>query len=373
MSDAIDSKRLYAELLALTGEGSPFYFKDYGLYRVFNYRLASYTDFLKPSALEARGVMFYMEEGKEPVLVCRPFKKFFNRNENPFTMNLDLTQVRKWAVKEDGSIITSYLEAGVGELKVKSKQSLYSEQTAMATTFLDRPENADLKKDTEAVTRLGNTVIFELVSPMNRIVIDYPKTELRVLGVRSNHMGNCYSKYLWKDSHPALYFHWVKEFGGKEINAEEVAKMTGIEGFIGIMEDGLMFKDKTDWYKALHHLKDGVNSPRNMFNAIIDEAIDDAKSMYSTDASFIQRIVDMENIILPVYNNMISFVEKFYEDNKHLERKEYAIKGQAEAKGLFSLVMGKYTGKGSTYQDFAKKYHKEVFGISFAEEQPEED
>jgi hypothetical protein len=53
---------LYAELFALTEGSEAFYFKDYDKYRVFNYRLAGYMDFCKPSALEARGIMFYMGE-----------------------------------------------------------------------------------------------------------------------------------------------------------------------------------------------------------------------------------------------------------------------------------------------------------------------
>jgi hypothetical protein len=44
----------------LPGSNEAFYFMDYGQYRVFNYRLASYTDFLAKDALEARGIMFYM-------------------------------------------------------------------------------------------------------------------------------------------------------------------------------------------------------------------------------------------------------------------------------------------------------------------------
>lgn len=368
MSDVSDPKRLYSELIALTEGSESFYFMDYGQYRVFNYRLASYTEFMKPSALEARGIMFFLEDGKDPVLVCRPFKKFFNRNENPMTMNLDLSQVRHWAVKEDGSIITSYLEAGIGELRVKSKQSLFSDQTKMATAFLDQPENAAFKAEVYDLTRMGNTVLFELVSPANRIVLEYPKTELRVIGVRSNFGGNCYSKYLYKNSHPHIYFHWCKEFGGQDIKAEDIAAMTGIEGFVGVMGDGLMFKDKTDWYKTLHHLKDSVNTPRRLFDAIIDETIDDAKSMFSTDTFMLERISEMESKVIPIYNKMIAYVEKFYEDNRGLERKDYAIKGQAESAGLFSLVMGKYTGKGLSYKDFAKKYREEVFGISASEE-----
>src|SRR4051812_34761660 len=101
------SIQLYQNLMKLTDENEAFYFVDYGPYRVFNYRLASYTDFMSPDALEARGIMFYVNEWDPadlPKLVCRPFKKFFNKDENPLTMGLDFSpeNVERVAVKEDG-------------------------------------------------------------------------------------------------------------------------------------------------------------------------------------------------------------------------------------------------------------------------------
>ena len=48
--------------MRLTDTSEAFYFKDFPLndaiYRIFNYRLASYTEFLAPNALECRGHMF---------------------------------------------------------------------------------------------------------------------------------------------------------------------------------------------------------------------------------------------------------------------------------------------------------------------------
>lgn len=370
MSYDADPQRLYPELLALTQEGDSFYLHDYGPYRVFNYRLASYSEWLKPSALEARGCTFYMKEGQEPVLVCRPFKKFFNLDENPMTMGLDLKTVHKWAVKEDGSIISSYIDQETGELRLKSKQSLVSEQAEMAMKFISVPIREKFKAEVLSLTKQGYTVMFEYVSPANRIVLEYQETELRVIGVRNMHGGNCLSKTLFADSCPEIYARWVKEFSPNEIKAEQVDAMTDIEGFVGTLESGLMFKIKTNWYKTLHHLKDSIETPRRLFDAIIDECVDDVKAMFSTDTFTLGRIAEMEAKVIPVYNGMISYVEKFYEENKHLERKDYAIKGQTEAKGLFSLVMGKYTGKCSTYQEFAKKHREEIFGISVAKDEP---
>ena len=363
---------LYSNLINLVESNEAFYFQDYGKYRVFNYRLASYSDFCLPDALEARGIMFYLEERKDPILVCRPFKKFFNRNENPFTMNLDLSKVKKAAVKEDGSIITSFLDQETKRLRVKSKQALFSEQALMAQAFLDDPENINLYEEVEDLTLEGWTVMFELVSPANRIVLEYTKTELRVIGIRNNSSGNLLeSSELPKIFFPRIREAWVVEHLGFEQNppgatagfVEAISKQVGIEGYVFTLEDGTMFKEKTDWYKSLHHLKDSVNSERHLFEAIIDETVDDVKAMFATDAFTINRITEMENKVIPKFNHIIKTVQDFHDANKGLERKDYAIKGQAELSNLFSLAMGKYTGKGLTYKDFAKKHRKEIFGI----------
>lgn len=351
---------LYQNLFNLTQQSEAFYFVDYGKYRVFNYRLASYTDFLAPDALEARGIMFYLNEDG-PRLVCRPFKKFFNKDETPFTANLDFSKVQKAAIKEDGSIITTYIDQETTTLKVKSKTSLNSEQANMASRFLDQPENSKLKFEVGRLTALGFTVMFELVSPANRIVLEYPKTELRVIGVRHMESGVLYHRDdLW--CYPQISMNWVKEIDN--IDPESIANMQGIEGYVFYWPSGLMAKVKTEWYKTLPHLKDSVDTPKRLFNAIIDECVDDVKAMFATDAFTLKRIQDMEDVVKPRFNHMVKTVEDFYQANKHLSRKDYAIKGQQELTKFFNLGMTLYLGKEPLYKDFAKKYREEHFGIT---------
>ncbi|UQJ95286.1 RNA ligase 1 and tail fiber attachment catalyst [Klebsiella phage CPRSA] len=57
---------LYKQLMQLCGESETFFFVDQVTVmgtpvRIFNYRMASYTDWLKPGALECRGIMFEMD------------------------------------------------------------------------------------------------------------------------------------------------------------------------------------------------------------------------------------------------------------------------------------------------------------------------
>lgn len=59
------SQTLFSKLTKLVEKNSAFYSKDIisevnktSVYRIFSYRLASYTDFTEDGALECRGIMF---------------------------------------------------------------------------------------------------------------------------------------------------------------------------------------------------------------------------------------------------------------------------------------------------------------------------
>lgn len=180
---------LYKNLQALTNLDSFFsidHEKDGIWYKVFSYRLASYTAFLYADALECRGTMFRMNDDGTPAeLVALPFKKFFNLNENNFTENVDFTNAKFVCTKEDGSLISSYLHNG--RVALKSKTSLSSEQAIDATEWLYKTfyakENT-LLTEIDSLASAGFTVNMEWVSPNNRIVLGYNRPRLIVIGIR---------------------------------------------------------------------------------------------------------------------------------------------------------------------------------------------
>lgn len=370
-------QNLYDQLLELTTTSEAFYFKDYILpqdpgyiYRVFNYRLASYTDFLQPGALESRGTTFILNEKQNYVgLVSRPWKKFFNLNENPFTMGLNLNtdNIKHVATKADGSLISTFCNPITGYFGVKSKQDFFSSQSFLARDFLQNRKNIELWEELHELALWGYTVIMELVSPLNRIVLPYDTTDIIILGVRDNTTGKRYDKDSSAlEGFPNVISKWVDEdFSKEESFINSVKTMENIEGFVVTLKDGLMFKCKTDWYVILHHLKDSVSSTRRLFEAVILETTDDLKEMFHDDKGQLDRISSMEQKVIPVYNHMISLVERFYKENKELDRKSYAIKGQQELGQLFNLAMSLYLGRltQDQYKDFAIKYRKEYFEI----------
>lgn len=359
--------RIYNNLLKYTQEGEVFYtadqvFKD-RKYRIFSYRLGAYMAFMQSDALEGRGIMFELDADETPVrLACRPMHKFFNLHENPSTMDLDLSvdNIALITDKADGSLISTYLDHE-GQLQLKSKTSLGSEQVRMAWSVLRN--NEPLRTKLEEITRNAYTVNLEYTGPDNRIVIGYDRPRLRILNIRNNETGeyadSIYGSYA--TDHP---FHGnVIDRFPVNMDLDALNDATGFEGVVVWLKTGQWFKLKTPWYAALHKTKDSINSKKKLFECVVAEASDDLKAMFHADPISIAKIVEMEDKIRPMFNHAVKQVEDYYAANKDLDRKSYAVKGQQELpRELFSLAMTKYLGREVDYKEWAIK-HYEWFGV----------
>lgn len=373
---------LYNDLMSLVDSSESFYFVDHeydeAVYRVFSYRLASYTEFIKPNALECRGHMFEINKAtQEPIrLASLPLPKFFNLNENPFTQNVDLNDCKRIAVKMDGSIISTYIHncAWLKDAKsfmLKSKTSLMSDQAKAARNLLEEQRYALLKAELKDAALRGWTVTMEYVAPDNRIVINYDRPDLSVLCVRDNANGRFISKReLLNEKFYEIPLKWVQEFDPSDAPKmiAELNTMKGIEGLVLEMNSGLWVKLKTDDYLVLHKTKDSINSDRRLYEAVLEETADDLRGLFHDDSVAMARIEEMERKVSAIYNLMVSLVEGFHEENKGLIRKDYAIKGQSDLPPLyFGLAMSLYLGKDPKYKDFLKRKWREV-GIKEDEE-----
>lgn len=366
-------KNLYENLTKLVeDEDSPFYRVvhegpyDGAEYHVFSYRLGSYQDFCLPDALECRGATFRIENG-EAVLVSLPFCKFFNINENPFTMDLNLSKenVDYVATKEDGSLISTYLDAQ-GNLACKSKTSLSSSMAFESLVLVQRIYSFATPKSLYdhcmELEQEGWTVIMEYVSPSNRIVLGYDAPNLVVLGVRNRNDGRLmtFDEMNARGMGPYLVKNHTSTIEDFDSFFADFRNMKGIEGFVVRLNDGTMVKLKTDEYVALHHAKDSVTSPRRLMEVVLEEASDDLRQMFDGDDQALREIENMETYVSHVVAHMTKPVDTFWEANKHLERKDFAIKGQQELDGKqFAIAMGRYTGKSVDYKTLVKKNYQE--------------
>ena len=349
MQNAKQSKVLFNELMDLVKDSdvTGFYFVDQTNsngtpVRIFGYRFAAYADWLKPSALEARGTTFDISDLENPKILCRPMQKFFNLNENPFTANLDLSKTVQLMDKADGSLISFYYDGG---LQAKSKMSCTSDQAVAALKLAQ--QDPKLVEFLEVHTKLGYTFNFEYVAPSNRVVVLYEKAKLILLNVRENLYGEYIQREAVEESLEAYGVskdYLVEVFD--HLQATEIIQnskeLVGVEGYVGFTNN-IWFKVKTPWYLALHKVKDQLSAPGKTLIAIAEEAYDDLYSLSSTDVE--RQYLDKA---LEVYTNFlteqIQALENTHQSLKDQDRKTYAIEGRkALSNEVFSIYMKMYT------------------------------
>lgn len=371
---------IFNDLMALTEKNDAFMWKDFispagGFFRIFSYRLASYSDFLEPNALECRGSMFKIDDNGELIgWASRTPMKFFNAYENPFTMYDKDTPSSDIAVvmdKLDGSIISTFVDVDY-QVRTKSHASLHSDHAYNSTKMLHADK--ELYNEVHYAESMGYTVNMEYTSPEFRIVLPYQEDGLTVLNLRNRQTGVLLVGAALKEFSPLLYERSVfakygeidATFPMKETLKESidaVRTMTDIEGYVLILKDGRMCKIKTDWYCALHFTKDSINVDSRLYEAVINGGSDDLKQMFSTDLYAMKKIEKMEQLVFSCYNKLVHDVESFVNANKHLERKDYALKVQAELPnelGMPGLAFSLYNSKPVDYKGTLLKYMKDV-------------
>ncbi|KAF3170076.1 hypothetical protein EYR41_001894 [Orbilia oligospora] len=362
-------KGLYNDLMSLCASNESFYFVDHNYngvtFRVFSYRLSTYSDFLLPGALECRGHTFRLDPSNvetTPTLISIPMEKFFNVGENPMTMNLDWSKVVRVDDKRDGSLIStvSVGDGDDGEFILKSKTSLISQQAKLATDLLGTPEYEPLWEACRRMTKLGFTVNMEYTAPTNQIVLTYKGTELRVLNIRSLDDGSYLplsdldipTKFLVDTFVDKVSQSWV----------DDARTKTGVEGWVLWFDSGMKVKLKTDWYSNLHLQKERVASSRSLFELVLMEQSDDLKTLFLKDPQSIARIEEMEVKAKTIYNRLHKLVDDFYQTNKDLSRKDYAVLAQKllKSEGVFPQAMNLYSGKAMGLREHLIKNFKSL-------------
>jgi T4 RnlA family RNA ligase len=221
-----------------------------GDYTIFKYSQID-SDFSIPLVREARGIIIYRPTMQ---VVCRPFSKFFNFGE-PNAASIDWSHAEV-TEKMDGSLIKVWGDKNGWHV---STNGMISARKAMAdgagTSFYDLFVKA-LPVTKDVLWQMLDskyTYMFELVSPLNRVVIPYKETNLYYLGARSNKSGE-YVKYPLPFLVPASYNY---------TNLEEVVEAACQfdwmrEGFV--VFDGVeRIKVKSPAYIKAHYARNNGN------------------------------------------------------------------------------------------------------------------
>jgi len=301
-----------------------FMLADRGDHTTVNYLFSSpdtfpdITDEASIMRREFRGLIFDAVTGD---LVRRPYHKFFNVGERVDT-KLDVIDVSKpHAIldKLDGSMIVPYKVNGRLIWGTKMGETDVSKQVL---PFLE--ENPDYVRFAEQAIVEGYSPIFEWCSRKQRIVLDYKKDKLVLTAIRNMHTGN----YLIPSDIASYVVGYdievVKSISGEKLSEkfiDQVRQISDVEGFVIRFDDGHMVKIKCDWYCQLHRVKSDIQYERGVVQLILDEKIDDLKSMMTDDD--LNKINTYEKAFLATFGDncyivkqVISQVRKSWCDRK---------------------------------------------------------
>ena len=258
----------------------------------------------------SRGLVMDAKTGE---VVARPFNKFWNYGEaQPSGDIVEITE------KVDGSLGVGFYHGG--QWQICTRGSFESEQAVWATKFLR--ENYDL-----CGVQTEITLLFEIIYPENRVVVDYgDREDLVLLGIR-----NTKGKADW-------WFSAVKHFancnGFKTPPVYEVedidkllekAKTLGPEheGWVVRYSDGTRVKIKGAAYLEIHKWI-GKITPKNIAKMLYEKKTRE----YLLDVCPRLLIDEMYNVILDVEGmaaDIYTVVCSLYDEAPKTTRKEYAL------------------------------------------------
>jgi T4 RnlA family RNA ligase len=319
----------------------------------FNYRLSKYSDFSEPYTRNLRGITF-IKDTKE--LIALPLPKFFNYNENPFTESklVDTWKPLYFTGKEDGSLVYFFIINNT--IYCKTQNNSFSDQSVWSLQLVNK--NDDLKKFIiTSILEYNETPLFEFISPRNQVVIPYVNEELVLICTRNMVNGDINFHHN-NTSLPNIKQTEIYNFNNINDMIELCNKNsdTLFEGYVVIFETlygNEMVKFKTEEYLNLHRLKNNILIKENITNFILDGTIDDIKSTFPENIDLFNMINETEEIVIHNWNFVTKSIKDFYNENKSLNRKDYAIsltkyckdKNKIIFTGAINMFLDKYNEK----------------------------
>lgn len=188
-------------------------------------------------------------------VIARPFPKFFNFGE---IAGQEMPGSFEVMEKLDGSLGIAYKRPSDGKVLIATRGSFESEQAKWATGWWDL-HCPDVQIPD------GQTWLFEIIYPENRIVVDYRgRAELVLLAMLDNRTGLDLPRVGWPYATASTYDAATVD----ELVARDTGNPGDFEGYvIRDLRTALRIKVKLDEYVRLHRLMTEV-TPRNIWEIL---------------------------------------------------------------------------------------------------------
>lgn len=267
-------------------------------------------------------------------VVALPLEKFFNYGEKDLYPTAPLVSVFE---KLDGSLGILYRLNG--ELWIATRGSFESEQATWATHFLRTNYNQ------EWLRSLPNdlTLIFEIVYPENKIIVNYgERCDLVLLAIRSRLTGEEF------DRHDVVAIANMFGFGYPKLHPVtsipallESSKTLGsdFEGWVCRFADGSRFKIKSRRYMEIAKALMGL-SPKRVFDSMRDGTIRELEE--SAPEEVLPEIQEWRRQIQSQYDAILMRMQEVYEQAPKDDAKAFSFWVNAHHKDHAALLFAIY-------------------------------
>ena len=304
------------------------YFIDHTLHNNDGRVILNYSQIESPKhhpiVKECRGLV--LDRNNNWALVARSFPRFFNWEECPSAVGLFKWENCVCQDKEDGSLAILYHYNGewhfntrgsFGNGNVNGLDLTWREVFNLAlNTYQKDLSNLNLNN------RL--TYIFELCTPYNKIVRDYPEPKLFLLTIFEGEKELSYDETVKVAAEYNLPVLGAYPFSGIEDVKRFIENISSydptFEGIVLRDRKNLRFKVKSTKYVELHRLNNNGNLvlPKNLINTVMDNDIDEVGGHFP-------HIIPIANEMKLKIENTYKQLELIYDTAKTLEnQKEFA-------------------------------------------------
>jgi hypothetical protein len=313
-----------------------------------------------PIVMECRGLILEKDTWE---VIALPFTRFFNYGEAlHITKNFNIEQAI-YTEKLDGTLLTVFYYKGkwlfstrsliendkkIGTSDITIKQLYYK--------IINRYTNFFVKLATEY------TYTFEMVSPYNKIITPYSKSDLYLLTVRGMHLKSLKSfKYGIKNIAKEIGCKVPEHYQFSDIRYLNsfVNNLTGLkEGIVG-NDKGLRVKFKNAKYVSIAHIKASLNV-RAVLTLIYKKETEEFLIHFPEYIPYFEKV----EIAWKVYLSYIELDILAFEDYNQKSRKDFATWAVNTVQPAFSFMM--YDGKVENFEEYINiliknKGEKKVF------------
>lgn len=302
--------------------------------------------------MTARGLIVDLKSPEDDNFVevlAWPFEKFPNYGLNEiegYDADIDWNEVDAITEKLDGSLGISYLHNG--KIAFSTKGSLGSDQSKKALDIWKNKYPHAEEKYLESYSDLFPTLLFEIIYPLNRVVVDYGSTEdLILIGVKDRNKDYSYSEM--KEVADTLGLNLVKQFNHTldDMLALKATMSANEEGFIVRFKNGKRLKIKGDEYLSVHRIKHGM-SVKSKYKAWAEDKLNDYIMQLPEEfrpelESFGNRLDEQAMISLSTLTNQYTFISSVVDVKDRRAFGIYVSKNYngKDSRHLFNINNGK--------------------------------